>query len=241
MDTGDTTDLARIEARRSEQKARGINGNGFGQSLGEAARVWMTPNVPNGGRTASHAIVKGRTLTREDGTKVQLGLEHQAQTWSTPPASDGEKGGPNMSFGAGRVPLPTQAAHWPTPNVGSENSMRGAGQDPAVRKAGGHQVNLKDAAEYFRPLAAIDLSLPHRPTPSGPKSSETRRRLNPLFVEWLMGWPEGLSGFDTAAMASYHSPQPSHGCGCMDCWLTQQRAMLSDLLTIDPPAQGLLL
>jgi hypothetical protein len=65
--------------------------------------------------------------------------------------------------------------------------------------------------------------------------------LNPLFVEWLMGWPEGLSGFDTAATALCPSPQPSHGCGCMDCWLTTQRAMLSDLLTIEPPAQGALL
>ena len=37
-------------------------------------------------------------------------LPRQAQAWSTPRASDGEKGGPNMSFGAGGQPLPAQAA-----------------------------------------------------------------------------------------------------------------------------------
>jgi hypothetical protein len=38
MDTGLTTDLAKIQARREKHAARGINGNGFGMSLGEAAR-----------------------------------------------------------------------------------------------------------------------------------------------------------------------------------------------------------
>jgi hypothetical protein len=39
--------------------------------------------------------------------------------WSTIRASDGEKGGPNMAFGAGGQPLPAQAAQstWPTPTT----------------------------------------------------------------------------------------------------------------------------
>ncbi|KQM92215.1 hypothetical protein ASE70_14975 [Sphingomonas sp. Leaf22] len=171
-------------------------------TLDDQATHWMTPNVPNGGRTASHAIAKGRTLTREDGTKVQLGLEHQAKTWPTPMSRDHRSGHAQKT----------------------DEELWGKKGRP-----------LERVATTFRP------SLPDQPTADGHLSSPQRRRLNPLFVEWLMGWPEGLSGFDTAAMGSCHSPQPSHGCGCMDCWLTQQRAMLSDLLTIDPPAQGLLL
>ncbi len=107
--------------------------------------------------------------------------------------------------------------------------------------AASHQVMLKNQAESFQPFALADLSLPDRPTASGPKSSETRRRLNPLFVEWLMGWPEGLSGFDTAGTASCRSLELSPGCGCMDCWLTTQREHLSRLLMIAPPAQPNLL
>ena len=37
--------------------------------------------------------------------------EQMVAAWSTPRASDGEKGGPNQSFGAGGQPLPAQMAH----------------------------------------------------------------------------------------------------------------------------------
>ena len=33
---------------------------------------------------------------------------------------------------------------WPTPTLGSPNSLRGHGQEPSIRKAGGHSVNLQD-------------------------------------------------------------------------------------------------
>lgn len=52
----------------------------------------------------------GRTA---DGTKRGVHLEERVQMWPTPGALDGEKGGPNMSFGAGETPLPTQAVSWP--------------------------------------------------------------------------------------------------------------------------------
>lgn len=163
----------------------------------------------------------------------QTALCNLAEQWSTPKASDGEKGGPNMRGSKGDQPLPAQAAHWPTPMAASAgtDTYNAAGNSDFSRRA-------EELAKGVRAFAMTDLSLPDRPTPSGEKSSETRRRLNPLFVEWLMGWPEGLSGFDTAGTASCHSPQPSHGCGCMDCWLSRQREMLSDLLMIEPPAQG---
>jgi hypothetical protein len=44
-----------------------------------------------------------------------------------------------------------------------------------------------------------------------------------------------------AVMASCPSPPPSPGCGCMNCWLTTQRAMLADLLAIEAPKQAMLL
>lgn len=136
-------------------------------------------------------------------------------------------------------------SRWPSPMA---RDHKGGGQ-ATERSDGKSRMDMLDwRAEHWQPsvrgaraFAMTDLLLPDRPTPSGPKSSETRRRLNPLFVEWLMGWPEGLSGFDTAGTASCHSPQPSRGCACMDCWLTTQRAMLSALLMIAPPMQPTLL
>lgn len=42
-------------------------------------------------------------------------LRHQADRWSTPRSSDGEKGGPNQAFGTGGIPLPAQVSQWATP------------------------------------------------------------------------------------------------------------------------------
>lgn len=194
----------------------------------------------------------------------QVNLQDVACFWATPRSSDGEKGSPNQRGSKGDVMLPAQAAQWPTPMAGSagtENCNAAGNSDfsrgvmaivenwvtPTARmhKGGGETLTCKDGksrldmldyqAEQFHP-SPLDQVIP-----AGPPSSPTRRRLNPLFVEWLMGWPTGLSGFDTAAMASCPSPPPLHGCGCMNCWLTTQRAMLADLLAIDASAQAMLL
>jgi len=45
MDTGISTPLEKIQERRTRIKAKRINGNGFGLSLGEAVRMWPTPNA----------------------------------------------------------------------------------------------------------------------------------------------------------------------------------------------------
>ena len=107
-------------------------------------QFWYTPNVPNGGRTLGTDT--SPTGITKDGIKRQVGLENQANWWSTPRASDGEKGGPNQAFGAGGQPLPSQSVSF-------------------------HQDQTNET--------------------HGGKSSPQRRSLNPLFVEWLMGWPPG--------------------------------------------------
>jgi len=48
-------------------------------------------------------------------------------------------------------------------------------------------------------------SLPAREiTKDGGDTSEMRRTLNPRFVEALMGWPIGWTGFDSVATAWSH-------------------------------------
>jgi hypothetical protein len=166
------------------------------------------------------------------GSKGDLPLPSQAAHWRTPMLADaGEK----VSPASHQTMLVNQARQWPTPMAGAAGTetYNAAGNSDFSRKA-------EELAKGVRAFAETVLSLPDRPTPSGQKSSETRRRLNPLFVEWLMGWPEGLSGFDTAGTASCRSPQPSHGCDCMDCWLSRQREALAQLLAIEPPAQATL-
>lgn len=100
------------------------------------------------------------------------------QFWATPRASDGEKGGPNQSFGAGGTPLSSQATIWATPRTVSGAYTRDSGDSAKQR------LTMEGQALAF--------SLPVLTTvkTGKPRSSE-RRSLNPLFVEWMMGWPLG--------------------------------------------------
>jgi DNA (cytosine-5)-methyltransferase 1 len=85
VDTGLTTDLDKIQARRERIKAKGINGNGFGLSLGEAARLWPTP------RSCS---AMGANFTENTPKAKFPNLETVVarQMWPTPNAGDYKAG-----------------------------------------------------------------------------------------------------------------------------------------------------
>jgi hypothetical protein len=143
-------------------------------------QLWTTPSASDGSR--------GGTITENmSGTK----LVQQVNTlWSTSRASDAEKGGPNQSFGAGGVPLPAQTAQWPTPTALSRpRSEETLEKCAAFRK---RNANQDTVPLYLEEVAIRASSHPARTnSASGEKPSTDRRSLNPLFVEWLMGWPLG--------------------------------------------------
>jgi len=116
--------------------------------LSHQARLWPTPNVPNGGRVNP----PGTTITGRapDGSKKQVGLDETARRWAMPTARDHKDGA-------------TTLANTPV------NGLLGR-QVLATPMAGGG-------------------------------SCDTPRSLNPLFVEALMGWPAGWTGFGSAASA----------------------------------------
>ena len=158
-------------------------------------------------------------------------MDLAATIWSTPRASDGEKGSPNQAFGAGGVPLAAQTLQWSTPSVadvtGGRTSRSGdrkgelllnsqakavaSWPTPALTDSNGARnrtsgrsnpdsrhhdgVTLNDAIILYS-LPALETA------PDGPTSSPERRSLNPLFVEWLMGWPTGWTASECSATAS---------------------------------------
>lgn len=113
-------------------------------------------------------------------------LGRVALNWTTPRASNGEKGSPNQSFGAGGIPLAAQASQWMTPRVsetGQYQYNKGNKDAPVLTLQGQAQ-----ASDFLS-------SLPDRPiSTDGEESSHIRRTLNPLFVAWLMGWVPGWTG-----------------------------------------------
>lgn len=139
---------------------------------------WPTPTV---------ADVQGGRKTRS-GTRSAEALLNGLMTWSTPRASDGAKGGPNQSFGAGGQPLPAQmhqAAAWVTPSARDWKDSAGMA---TTRPDGRSRID----------------QLPHQMVATAPSGQITngssattvkRGAPNPAFPCWLMGFPaEWVSG-----------------------------------------------
>lgn len=146
----------RWEERREECKAKHSNGNGFGLTLGMASQMagWPTPRVSddNQSRMSQEAAQRER---------------------------DRPNSGSNLAISVA-VDVPTPLSGWATPQCCSPNSLRGQGQDPMERIAGGHQVNLQDQVR----LAG------ETPAPSGAVTASGEGfRLNPIFVAWMQGYP----------------------------------------------------
>jgi len=172
-------------------------------------------------RTPQAAVTEPRsTVVKFSGrspSDPQVGLPDQvmatAAYWSTPRASDGEKGGPNQAFGAGGQPLPAQAFHtamWPRPTLpsGGQTWPEGTtleGMRPDGKKS---QVTLNNVVTGLWPTplvgstnpaahnqisgqwrAAMEKAMPG-PAQSGLSATTGKRGvLNPAFPCWLMGYP----------------------------------------------------
>lgn len=176
-------------------------GNGGSVSPGE----WLTPNTPNGGRSVSAELVEAKGLT-EDGKRT-VGLESQTKHWPTPDCntssySNGDRG-ENIREAVNR---------WPTPN-----SRDHKGEDLNTRTGGA------SLSHYTEKGQRTHCSPPDQPTQDGQTSSPTApsspRRLNPEFVEKLMGWPIGLTSTEPTACDAE----------AMALWRSKLRQHLSDL------------
>lgn len=189
--------------------------------------MWPPPAARDfkGANSADHV--------RDATGKAHLGqlpnfVEH---LWSTPRSSDAEKGGPNQAFGAGGTPLPAQATQWYAPNVPNGGRSLAEDTSPTGMTADGakRQVGLENQARQWATPTSLNFDKSHQPGNSrsqnqnmelarglysrlaratvktGVTSSKERRSLNPLFVEWLMGWPPGwtlLAWIDFACSAT---------------------------------------
>ena len=176
MQTRDGWTAEEIEAAREREKAKGINGNGFGLGLGAAASMWPTPKAlqDTKGDTGPQSIQR-RT---EQGK--QVALAHVARTWPTPAGRDykGENSKPFQERGGGSKgeQLPNFVAflfthpHQKRPTHGVPSSM----WRPISRRL------------FRSAMSNVSQTTLRRWLRGG---SWRTQRLNPWFVEWLMGWP----------------------------------------------------
>lgn len=160
---------------------------------------WPTPRSTDGTKGSPN----------QAGSKGDLMLPSMAAQWPTPSAAmmndgespeswqaraDGLKAKHINGNGAG-MPLTIAVKNWPTPA-----SRDYKGQDLASRSGG---ASLSHAAEtgVFSHSSPLDQATPDGPLFSRPSPS-TPQRLNPVFGEWLMGWPSQWTKAEPSASSA---------------------------------------
>lgn len=120
--------------------------------------------------------------------------------WPTARASDGEKGGPNQSFGAGGTSLPAMAAQWP---IATACDWKGSG--PTLERADGKMRGdrLDYAAERLWMTPDVPNGgrrLPGAVTPTGMTPDGKKRQVG--LITQVMQWPTPTS----LSFAGSHQP-----------------------------------
>jgi hypothetical protein len=203
------------------------------------ASSWMTPSVPNGGRKMSAADVTAKGATAKG--KRQVGLENQTEIWKAsawPTPANRDHRDPNAlsyqerSQSTKGEQLNNFVAHvWRTPH--------GLQLLPGGHGGGGEfaeQATTWTPSDSLPPAPPIRYGLTFSqrvrillplcrqlrrllPSPYRRAGSIFKRKLNPDFVDWLMGWPAGWSSAGRVFSAEE-----------MESYLCRQRALLSCLL-----------
>ena len=225
---------------RSEGSESCGNHPGAVDSLTGAARMWMPPNLPLGGRknTAEQVQAKGKT----DNGKRQISLEGQTMHWRSyqtrlPNETSNEYWERMTAYETENGIDPTVGGScWPTPQARDVKSPDMEGSGNYERKMeNGWTIDLNSAdanwptpatRDYRSPNAASHMDrstgakhldqlpnfiehsfLPAPPTSThgGKSPSTSTRRLNPDFVDWLMGLPPGWTDYAPLETASYLS------------------------------------
>lgn len=160
---------------RSEDSESCGNHPGASDSLTGVSRNWSTPRTITGGGESAE---RKKELGRENSGGGDL--QAQVDTWLTPHGMFGTDHTGKTGRGG---EFAKQANQWQTPATDSFRSRGGDWVD---------EMGLDQQARFF---PTPQTSPPAPVIPDGPPSSApgqtSRRRLNPRFVEWLMGFPIG--------------------------------------------------
>lgn len=147
----------------------------MGTSLWASTKCYLTWSVKPTPQGRSLFQLAPRTL-RTDETEFGSSPE----MWATPDAASGKRGGTlkrgRRASGANRqVSINDQVKMWPTPQA-SDNRDCGCMEDPSIQRRikMGKQIGLTTAV----------------------KETRSSGSLNPQWVEWLMGYPEGWTDLE---------------------------------------------
>ena len=177
---------------------RGVNHGGHRprlkvQGLGNQASMWTTPNVPNRGKESKES--------KERRGSGGVDLQTQADAWPTPGANDHKV---SAQIGQRRGQLDEATEHWQTPPAG------GGGSRSRSRERIGEALIAGQAEATTSLCSRPDPETSTHGAESSPYAPTSRPRLNPAFVGWLMGLPEGWTSFEPLETASFQRWRQRH-------------------------------
>ncbi len=183
-----------------------------GTNLREQTAAWPTPNAHVIEHKSRPPIVEGTRKPSDPQISTADYAVHVFSQWPTPSASvanDGEspqtwharaaklKEKHGNGNGAG-LPLTVAAVQWPTP---AARDSKGANSEEHCTVTGGGRKHMDQLSNFV-----AHSSHQAQPIRDGATSSEatpsTPRRLNPIFGEWLMGWPSQWSKAEPSASSA---------------------------------------
>ncbi len=191
------SDISKRGGSQSPEK-RSVGGHTI--NLEDQAEHWEGPSV---------AVTEGTRLTRGGNRSNELLLTGQAmkgsENWTAPSATDSGRGGvitPAMTGAS----LTQQVGSWPGP---AERDYKGVNSIAHVTENSTGSMHLDQLPNFVehcfhppsspdQPIAGGAMSSTDSPNTNQPSA---KRKLNPIFVEALMRWPTGLSGFERPEMA----------------------------------------
>lgn len=170
---------------------------------------WPTPTANRYGSSNNGSPGDGREQYR---TKGNPSLHTLARLWPTPNALISNDGESLESFLKRKekwahkyrngMPLSVKVQQWPTP---AARDYKGANSAEHCQVNGTGRKHMDQLPNY---VAHSFQSGPQAPKATGQESQNTSgRRLNPLFVEWLMGFPDGWTDCEPSETLSSHSKQ----------------------------------
>jgi hypothetical protein len=173
-----------------------------------ASGLWATPAASDGQR--------GGTITDKMTGQSLPQMVNTPAKWPTPTVQDSEQAGGKGCIASGKRGLSLHQATqlWPSPNARDWKDS-GASQGnrkfpnlgtqvhwPTPRSCSAMAATLTDQGQRFPNLETV-MAHTDQATIGG--------QLNPMWVEWLMGWPLGWTDLKPLATDKFHSAQQQPG------------------------------
>ena len=185
-----------------------------GPNLQTRAALWPTATDARASGAAGYSTDSGR----HSGTTLTDAAVRQRR-WPTPNTGEsqsghGRRGGKSGNGHQSGADLEAVARAWPTPSARDWRSGLASEETHARNSRPLNEVACRAS------LQAPTTEMPGAESSPSGQTSPLRSQLNPAFVEWLMGWPEGWTlpyvrtASGPAATESTPSRPPTPGAAC---------------------------